>query len=210
MAAALLLVPRGAWAAPGVSLNGVSIEGVTNQRFENATVVIDAQGNVNILARGYSVSRPEPEPAAAPPATSAPSALPARPPMAALEPRPTDKLGRRYFLVAEETAHGITEYDVAVFVNGRWVRELRSDGDAEPFELTRFLQLGPNKVTMVATKRLQGTARQSTSREATLRVTLGEGSAGAGTVYVDTPIFTMTRTAAETETFTEEHTLVAR
>jgi hypothetical protein len=90
------------------------------------------------------------------------------------------------------------------------VRELRSDGDAEPFELTRFLQPGSNKVTMVATKRLQGTARQSTSREATLRVIVGEGSAGAGTVFVDTPLFTMTRTAAETETFTEEHTLVAR
>ena len=176
-----------------------------NQRFENATVVIDAQGNVNILARGYSVSRPEPEVAAAPP-----PAAPARPPVAAPEPRPGDKPTHRYFLVAEQAVPGITEYDVAVFVNGRWVRELRADGDAEPFEFTRFLQPGPNKVTMVATKRVLGSARRSTSREATLKVTLGEGSAGAGTVYVDTPLYSMTRTAAETETYTEEYTLVAK
>jgi hypothetical protein len=99
---------------------------------------------------------------------------------------------------------------VAVFVNGRWVREVRADGDLEPFEVTRFLQVGPNKVTMVATKRAPDAARRSTSREATLKVTLGEGSAGGGTVYVDAPLFSMTRTAAETETFTEEHTLVAK
>ncbi len=207
MAAAVLLAPTAVRASPTVSLNGVSIDGVASQRFDNATVVIDAEGNINIIARGYSVSRSEPEPpAAAPPST----ALPARPPMAVAEPRPGDRLTRRYFLVAEQTRPGITEYDVAVFVNGRWVRELRSDGDAEPFEVTRFLQAGPNKVTMVATKRLQGQARQSTSREATLKVILGEGSAGGGTVYVDAPILVMTRNASETETFTEEHTLVAR
>ncbi len=203
IAAALALAPAGAGAAPSVSLNGVSIEGAVNQRFDNATVVIDAQGNVNILARGYTVSRAEPEPQAAP-------ALPARPPMAAPEPRPGEKPQRRYFLVAQQTTPGITEYDVAVFVNGRWVRELRADGDAEPFELTRFLLTGPNKVTMVATKHLAGSAPRSTSRDQTLKVIVGEGSAGGGTVYVDAPLFTMTRNAAETGTFTEEYTLVAR
>ncbi len=204
IAAALALAPGGARAGPTVSLNGVNIEGAVNQRFDNATVVIDAQGNVNILARGYAVSRAEPEPQAAP------AAVPARPPMAAPAPRPGEKPARRYFLVAEQSAPGITEYDVAVFVNGRWVRELRADGDAEPFELTRFLLTGPNKVTMVATKHLAGSAPRSTSRDQTLKVIVGEGSAGGGTVYVDEPLYTMTRNAAETGTFTEEYTLVAR
>jgi len=171
-------------------------------------VVIDEQGNLNIVAKGYAVARAESTPAA-----SAAPAPPPRPPAASTVPAggtAEPKLARRYFVVTEQSEPGITEYDVSVFVNGRWVRELRSDGDSEPFEVTRFLAPGPNKVTLVASKRLVGSARRSTSREATLRVLLGEGSAGGGTVYLEVPLVSMTRTAADTETFTEEHNLVAR
>jgi CheY-like chemotaxis protein len=100
--------------------------------------------------------------------------------------------------------------DVSVFLNGRWVREVRSDGDSDPFEITRFLQPGANKVTLVATKRVAGAVRRSNSRDQRIEVLLGEGSAGGGTVYLGTPLVTMTRNASETETFTEEHDLVAR
>ena len=41
--------------APSVTLNGVNIDGVTGQKFENCTVVIDEQGNVHIEAKGYAV-----------------------------------------------------------------------------------------------------------------------------------------------------------
>lgn len=202
MATALLLAPGAGLGAPSVSLNGVPIDGVVSQRFDNVSVVIDEQGNLNILARGYAVARTEPAPA--PAAAAAPPPRPPAPSLAEV------KIGRRYFVVAEQSEPGIAEYDVSVFVNGRWVRELRSDGDCEPFEITRFLNPGANKVTLVATKRISGTARRSTSREATLRVLLGEGSAGGGTVYLEAPLVSMTRSAAETETFTEEHNLVAR
>lgn len=203
--ASLLLAPGGALAGPSISLNGVPIDGVVSQRFENATVVIDERGNVDILARGYSVSRPEP--AAAPPPAAA---VPPRPPAAAAEARPPGALARRYFLVVQQTEPGMTEYDVSVFLNGRWVREVRSDGDSDPFEITRFLQPGANKVTLVATKRIAGAVRRSNARDQRLEVILGEGSAGGGTVVLETPLVTMTRNAAETETFTEEHDLVAR
>ncbi|HSB19242.1 MAG TPA: hypothetical protein VLD85_04470 [Anaeromyxobacteraceae bacterium] len=205
--ASLLLAPGGALAGPSISLNGVPIDGVVSQRFENATVVIDERGNVDILARGYSVSRPEPvAPASPPPA----AAVPPRPPAAVAEARPSGALAQRYFLVVQQTEPGMTEYDVSVFLNGRWVREVRSDGDSEPFEITRFLQPGANKVTLVATKRIAGAVRRSNSRDQRIEVILGEGSAGGGTVVLGTPLVTMTRNAAETETFTEEHDLVAR
>ncbi len=211
MTTALLLLPGAGRAAPSISLNGVPIDGVVSQRFDNVSVVIDEQGNLNIVAKGYAVARAEGAPGASPvPAAPAP---PPRPPAASTVPvavAAEPKLARRYFVVAQQSEPGITEYDVSVFVNGRWVRELRSDGDAEPFEVTRFLSPGSNKVTLVATKRVAGSARRSTSRDATLRVLLGEGSAGGGTVFLEVPLVSMTRTAADTETFTEEHNLVAR
>jgi hypothetical protein len=206
--ASLLLAPAVARAGPSISLNGVPIDGVVSQRFENATVVIDERGNVDILARGYSVGRPGPDAAASSPAP--PAAVPPRPPAAAAEARPSGALTRRYFLVVQQTEAGMTEYDVSVFLNGRWVREVRSDGDSDPFEITRFLQPGANKVTLVATKRVAGAVRRSNSRDQRIEVLLGEGSAGGGTVYLGTPLVTMTRNASETETFTEEHDLVAR
>jgi hypothetical protein len=141
------------------------------------------------------------------------AAPPPRPPAPAGDlrppPRRDDRLTRRYFLVAEQTERGITEYDVAVFVNGRWVSEVRSDTEQDPFEVTRFLTPGPNRVTLVASKRA-GEVRRSTSRDATLRVVIGEGSAGGGQLLLEVPLVQMVRSAAETETFTEEHTLVAR
>jgi len=209
--AALLLAAGPAAAGPSISLNGVPIDGAVGQRIDNATVVIDEQGNVNILAAGYAVARPGEAaalPASSPPPRPPPTARPppvAEPRSAAAPGRPT----RRYFAVVMQTEPGATQYDVALFVNDRWVREFRSDGDAEPFELTRFLQPGANRVQLVASKRVVG-ARRSTARDSTLRVVLGEGSAGGGHVLVDVPIVEMTRTAAETETVTEEHTLVAR
>ena len=45
--------------AVAVSLNGVNVDGITNQRFENCTVVVDEFGNINIVAKGYEASRDE-------------------------------------------------------------------------------------------------------------------------------------------------------
>src|SRR5262249_25628635 len=42
-----------------IFLNGVKIDGVTNQTFRGCDVTIDAAGNVLISARGYSVERKE-------------------------------------------------------------------------------------------------------------------------------------------------------
>ena len=60
-----LLVPASALAS-SVYLNGTRIDGVTNQKFEKATVRIDEKGDVFIEAPGYAVrvlSQPTPTPA---------------------------------------------------------------------------------------------------------------------------------------------------
>ena len=62
LAALALATATPALAAPSVTLNGVPIDGVTGQRFDNCSVVIDGQGNIHITAKGYAVKA---EPAAA-------------------------------------------------------------------------------------------------------------------------------------------------
>jgi len=49
-----LIAPSMTHAGPAVTLNGVNISGVVNQRFENVNVIIDAKGNLEIQAKGYA------------------------------------------------------------------------------------------------------------------------------------------------------------
>ena len=210
--AVLAASPAGA-AGPRVSLNGVSIDGVTDQRFENCTVTIDAHGDVNIEAKGYTVRSagggpplalkavplaPPPAPPAAAQAAPAPAAAPATP----------EKLSRRYFLVTEQTRVGGTQFDIAVFINAKWIRELKSQEDQVVTEVTRYLRPGPNKVTLAATKRPGD--RKSTSPDVIYRVVIGEGDQGGDHVRIDVPLIDARRTAAERGDVTEEFTLVAR
>ena len=74
---AAVLVPTPALAAGAVYLNGVRIDGVTNQKFEKATVRIDEKGDVHIDVVGFKVqviTQPGPAPAAVAPVTAPPVA----------------------------------------------------------------------------------------------------------------------------------------
>jgi hypothetical protein len=206
---------RAAPQGPRISLNGVGIDGVTNQRFENCNVTIDAHGNVNIEARGYAVRHGQPgtagaaaPPVAAPPPAAAPAAPPPPAPVPAANPAP-EKLTRRYFLATEQSRIDGTQFDIAVFVNAKWIRELKSSEDQVVTEVTKYLRPGANRVVLAATKRISG-ERKSTSRDVAFKVIIGEGNAGGDHVMIDNPLVEMKRTAAETEDVTEEFTLVAR
>ena len=123
--------PAAALAGPAVTLNGVPIDGATNQRFDSCAVVIDAQGNVHITAKGYAVKGEGAEPAAgvaAAPASSAVAPAAATTALAApsAPPPPGARLARRYFLATEQSQPDGTQYDVEVFVNASWIRTLRS------------------------------------------------------------------------------------
>jgi hypothetical protein len=229
LAAAIAAGAAPAAARPSVTLNGVNIDGVTGQRFENCTVVIDANGDVHIEAKGYAVQGAEPArpPAPAVAATAAPAAVPPAAPPAALPPpaaspppaqgRPPPvadartappKLARRYFLATEQSAPDATPYDVAIFINAQWIREVKSSEPQVVMEVTRYLRPGANKVVLAATRR--GAGERLADPAATLKVVLGAGNVGGGHVMIDEPLVEMVRTAADAQDRTEEYVLEAR
>ncbi len=212
---AVTLLGAGTPSGPAITLNGVDIAGVTGQRFDNATVVIDEKGAVHIEAKGYAVRTVEvtaPPPAHLPTATPAPTLIAAAPATpAVLSPTATSTTratARRYFLVTQQSQPDGTQYDVSVFINSQWIREVRSSEENLVMEVTKFLHPGENRVMLEAKKR--GGERHGSSPDVTLRVIVGEGSALGSDVTIDDPIVDMRRNAAETQSFTEEYSLVAR
>ncbi|CAM3523052.1 hypothetical protein G4177_24410 [Corallococcus sp. ZKHCc1 1396] len=217
---AATLVPMLALAG-SVFLNGVNIDGVRNQRFEKATVRVDAEGNVHIDAPGYAARvttvTPTPAPAAKAPSTP-PGPAPAGAPVdagvaAAVPPASTPsvpgRITQRYWLVTEQTTPGMTDFDIDVYVNSRWVRRLRNNEDQVVLEVTGQLRPGPNAVTLIARKTNPG-SRRSTSASNVFKVIIGEGNEGGGNVMIDTPLIRFQKTAADAQDATEEFTLTTR
>lgn len=202
-----LLAAGPASAGPSITLNGIAIDGVTDQKFENATVVVDGAGNVHITARGYAVKGGAAAPQTAAAAAAPPAGGPAAPSGPAAQPA---RLTKRYFLATEQSQTDGTQYDVEVFINSSWIRVLRSSDSAWVGEITRYLKPGPNLITLAATKKLAGVTRRHYTSDVTMRVVIGEGNVGGDHVMIDQPLVVMTRTAAEVDDKTEEHTVEAR
>lgn len=194
--AAVALLP-GAARAGSVYLNNVNIDGVTNQKFEKATVRIDEKGNVFIDATGYAVKAVEGTPAAhgGTPAVSDPA--PAR-------------MTKRYWLVTEQSVTGMTEFDIDLYVNAKWIRKLRNADEQLVTELTKYLMPGKNTVLFTAHKVQSGDARKSFSSEHFYRVIVGEGNVGGDNVMIDNPIVKFERTAAEASDVSQEYVLTTR
>jgi hypothetical protein len=207
LAAGLAGAAAPAAGAPSVTLNGVNIDGVTGQKFENCTVVIDERGNVHIEAKGYAVKGATAEPPRVPAASALP-AKPTRPAAAEGRAASAGKVTRRYFLVTEHTPPG-TQYDLAIFINAQWIREVKASEPQLVMEITKYLRAGPNKVTLAATKRIVGD-RLAYGSDVQLKVVIGEGNVGGDHVMIDLPLVETARTAAEIEDRTEEYVLEAR
>ncbi len=224
-----------AGAGPSITLNGANIDGVTSQKFDNCTVIIDAQGNVHIEAKGYVVKSAEapasrvqpappqyaPEPRAQPQSYLGPaggaaaggSGSGAAPPRAAnaYDPRAAPRVTKRYFLASEQSVPDGTQYDLAIFINAQWIREVKSTEQQAVMEITKYLKPGQNKIVLAATKRLTGGGdRKYYTKDVTLTVVIGEGNVGGDHVMIDNPLLQMTRTAAEIDDRTEEYVLEAR
>ena len=191
-----------AFAGPSLTLNGVAIDGVTSQKFENCTVTIDAQGNVHIEAKGYAVKTGTPADASRTVATvSTARASEVRP--------PPGKVTRRYFLATEQAAPG-AQYDLAIFINAQWIREVKATEPQLVMEITKYLRPGPNKLTLAATKRIGPEGRLATGADVQLKVVVGEGNVGGGHVMIDVPLVETARSAAELDDKTEEFVVEAR
>lgn len=187
--AGTLLLPAGALAA-GVFLNGVNIDGVTGQKFEDCTVVIDDNGNVLITAKGYQVQTVTPATTDATKADKGP-------------------VSRRYFLVSETNAPGMPQFDIDVFVNAVWIKRISHEDPQTVLEISRHLKTGKNVIHFTATKNL-GTARRSTSPQHYLKIIIGEGNIGGNNVMIDNALLEYTRTAAEMKNFSDDFEVKGR
>lgn len=185
-----LLLISGSALAGSVYLNGVKIDGVTNQKFEKATVRIDEKGNVLIDAPGYAVKQVEAGPAETPSSRSG-------------------VISKHYFLVTEQNQVGMTEYDVDLYVNSKWVRKLKSSEDQIVSEITKNLVPGKNTVMFIARK-VAGEARKSLSGSHFFRIIIGEGTMSGDHVMIDNPVVKFERTAANTDDLSKEFSLNAR
>lgn len=196
----LFLLPAAAWAAP-VYLNGVNIDGLTNQRFEKCTVIIDEKGAVQLSCPGYSIQSQALGKSGAsivPESSNTPTEVPS-----------PGRITKRYWLVTEQNMPGATQFDVDLFINSKWIRKLKSNEDQIITEMTKYLEPGPNKILLAAHKNIIG-ARKSYSPEHYFRITIGEGNVGGDQVMIDNPIVEFKRTAAQTDDASQEFTLVAR
>ncbi len=221
VALAALMVPASALAS-SVYLNGVRIDGVTNQKFEKATVRIDEKGDVFIEAQGYAVRVVTPPPAAPAPVAAAPVAPPPapmaaapavapaqQPPPAAPAPDAPPSLTRRYWLVTEQAVPGMAEYDIELYINSKFIRKLRNNEEQVITEITRQLQPGKNTILLSAHKVVMGD-RKSYSPQHYFKVIIGEGNEGGDRVMIDNPIIRFQRTAADSKDDSAEFTLTTR
>ncbi len=199
-AAALLLAGAPAAAAgPSITLNGVPIDGVTGQKFENCTVFIDEKGDVHIEAKGYAVTSGagSQRSAARSTASPVPTSLDAG-----------GRVTRRYFLYTEQKPPG-AQFDLNVFINAKWVREVKATEMQTHLEITKYLLPGANKITLAATKRIAGD-RLAYGKDVALRIVVGEGNVGGDHLMIDRPLVETQRTAAEIDDRTEEFVIDVR
>lgn len=187
----LVAAPLAALAAE-IYVNGVRAEGVKNQVFVNARVEFDVNGNVIITV-------PPAAPAATPAPTPAPPAVTAGLPIAA----------GRFWLVTEKASPGLTQYDLELFVNGKWVRRFMDAEEHVVFDLSPHLRTGDNKVLLLAKKSLID-GRRSQSPQHFFRVVVGEGQKNGRNVMITKKLIDYQRTALETQDFTNEYTLTVK
>jgi hypothetical protein len=195
--------------AVSVYLNGVNIDGVTSQKFENCTVELDSKGNVLIKAKGYQVQVQQ-LPSQPPPPVQQPVATP--PPVQPQPPPPPmgATLTRRYFMVTEMNFPGMVQYEVDIFINSVWVKKIWDEEDQRIyFEVTRYMRPGRNVVHFTATKR-GDQARRSNAPGHFLKLVMGEGNIGGDTVMIDNPLLEYRRNAGETQTFNDDFVVNAR
>ena len=191
LSAAFLL--SAAAANAGVFLNGVNIDGVKNQKFENVTVEIDAKGNIKITAKGYEVRTQKPK--TKPKVETAPSDAP--------------PVTKRYFLVSESNAPGKTQYEVDVFINSVWVKRISHKTSQSVLEISKHLRRGSNSIHFTATKVIKD-KRMSTSPQHYMRLIVGEGDLGGNNVMIDSTLLDVRYTAADTENKSTDHPVKGR
>jgi hypothetical protein len=188
------LLAAGSALAADVYVNGVNVEGLVNQTFSKVNVTIDEKGHVHIDAPGYAVKK---------------VTIAADKPTAAVKEE--GLITKKYFVVTEQNVLGRTEYDVDLYINGKFVRTLRSDDEQIVSDITRYFAPGKNQVLLQARK-VQANKDQpkSTRADHFFRVLIGEGSMTADQVTIELPLIKFERTAADVNDVRQEFSVTTR
>lgn len=187
----LVCLASGARAAE-VYFNGTQVTGLKNQSFENCKVRFDAVGNVHITAKGYSVKRLDRGSSGATRGSGGAKTPPA-------------SVGsKQYFLYSKASRPGYTQYDIDVYINGKWVRKIRNTDTGVVAEITKKLRPGANTIHFAATKNYRGKSRKSTQSSDYIQVFVGIGNRGGGTVNITSTLASFKATAATTANFGQE------
>ncbi len=173
-------------AAGHIYINDVQVDGLRNQDFQKVDVRIDANGDIYIEAKNYTIKLLEP-------ADGSTATPPPEQAVAAVEPG-------LYWLVSEDNES--IGHAVEVYVNNILVRTVRS-GDAQVVvDLAPYLKRGKNIIKMNA---LPGPQPQGGS----MHVYVGPGENRDGVIYMDDPPVDFARRSSDNgsganETFTME------
>lgn len=190
----VVLLLAGVASAAEVYVNGVNVDGLVNQNFSKVNVTIDEKGNVHIEAPGYSVKK----------VTIAPDKH-------GSSVKEEGVITKKYFVVTEQNVLGRTEYDVDLYINGKFIRTLRSEDEQIVSDLTKYFAPGRNAVLLQARK-VQANKDQpkSTRADHFFRVIIGEGSMTADQVVIESPLIKFERTAADMNDVRQEFSVTTR
>jgi hypothetical protein len=177
-----------------VYFNGTRVTGLKNQSFSGCAVQFDKAGNIHITAKGYTVKRLDkgtPKPASRPPTTTPPS----------------NAGVKKYFLYSRASRPGYAQYDIDVYINGKWLRKVRNTDSQIVVEISKKLRKGRNVVHFAATKNYGGKSRLSKQASDYVQVFVGIGNRGGGTVNITSTLASFKATASTTANFGKEHTV---
>jgi hypothetical protein len=178
--------------AGSVYVNGVNVDALRNQTFDNVKVTLDANGNILIDAPNYRIevqgqgatSPPPTSTTTTPPATytAAPGATTARPSApatvtSASNPGTAGIGAGRWWLVTED--NGSRGHAIEVYVNNTLVTTVHSGDPQMILDLGPWMANGSNAIRMASNS--QGASGGS------LNVYVGTGHNDAGTVVMDAP-----------------------
>ena len=148
--------PLMAIGAPTVTINGYNVTGITNQKFENVAVEFDASGNIIISAPNYKLVEGPTKPVnngvtveSVFPSTS-PSTTSVAPSVAGeavhYDRNALPDLTNPTYLVAQFSEVGLLGYHVDVYINGKYIKELKQNNGQQTMDVSKYLVSGKNTV----------------------------------------------------------------
>lgn len=162
--------------AGSVFVNGVNVDTLRNQTFENCVVTIDSQGNVLVTAPGYQIQVAGSAATTGTTGATTGTVASAPPPP---PPNPNEGVGStgHWWLVTED--NGSQGHSVEVTIDGTLVKTVKS-GDAQVIlDIGPFLHMGSNDVHV--------NSNSVGAAGGTMYVYVGTGTNASGTVVLDRP-----------------------